>query len=851
MAFRKHLVGLHGGVSQQHSMSRLDGQHESQLNMSGSILKGLRQRPTSLLKKYNINDYAGTLSTSYFTEIDNGGNQFLLCISDSSTNPVNIYDTTGTKKTVVYEDANALSYITTGDPSSLRALSTYDTTFILNRGVTVSTVSIVPPARINTAFVIIKSGVASTNFGGTIVDGGHSTTLFTGATGSTETDPDDVATSVYQAINNFGGTARDQTVRATTSGPKVTIFRYHLSKSGGRVYLSQKNSLAIEPNVTTGWASYWSDIGAEATVEAAFGPVLAWSAVLQYYGQQATDQGSLYVTTSDSYGNQMITGLSTYEVDTSGDYFVTLVSKFTDLPSGIITDGTVFKITSENSLDKGYYVKFDTTKNTFVECAAPGHGEYLNTATMPVIMTYSAGTFTVRLADHTDEFTDNGRSSGDRETNPSPSFVGSTINDIFFYKSRLSFLSPTSCVMSRTNDYYDFYAATSTEVLDDDPIDYAIDSDRESSLFAACPFQESVVIFSGKQQFILHSGNTVFTPKSVTVDPSTAYTVNSLLHPIQVGSDVYFSEINGNYLGIREYFVSPGSATNDATLVTQHVPEYIPSDTTKIHASSNLNKILLVRSGSKEIYVYDYLWDGDNRVQSSWHKWETVDTIRGSFLLGNTLYLITQTTGGTISLESIDLTETKISTERFYFYLDKKVRLSSGVHSGGYTSFTYGGYPVSGFSLVDEASGKLVDYTAVGSTITTVGNHSTNVLSLGIAPSSDVVLSEIVIRDDNGVGTPDYDIQVVNAEFSFINTGYFKFSNTPFRRIQIDTEFNAFELGVDTLENVVLKDSQDLSRPFKPLVFAKSKGLTLKISTNSYLPMNITGISFDLDANKI
>ena len=60
---------------------------------------------------------------------------------------------------------------------------------------------------------------------------------------------------------------------------------------------------------------------------------------------------------------------------------------------------------------------------------------------------------------------------GDELTNPDPSFVGSTVNKMLFFRNRLAILSGENIVLSQPGDYFNFWANSALTVSPQDSID--------------------------------------------------------------------------------------------------------------------------------------------------------------------------------------------------------------------------------------------------------------------------------------------------------------------------------------------------------------------------------------------
>ena len=146
---------------------------------------------------------------------------------------------------------------------------------------------------------------------------------------------------------------------------------------------------------------------------------------------------------------------------------------------------------------------------------------------------------------------------------------------MFYYRSRLGFLSDENVILSRTSEVYNFWRGTITAILDTDPIDVSVATNKVSLLRYAVPFASELMLFSDQTQFKLSSGSnsaSSLTSKSVTVSPTTAYERSPDCRPIGMGQDVYFATKKGEYTSVREYYVQPNTFTNTAADITAHVP---------------------------------------------------------------------------------------------------------------------------------------------------------------------------------------------------------------------------------------------------------------------------------------
>jgi hypothetical protein len=246
-------------------------------------------------------------------------------------------------------------------------------------------------------------------------------------------------------------------------------------------------------------------------------------------------------------------------------------------------------------------------------------GEKLVPYTMPhVLKRESDGSFFLQRVYY------NARGVGNSTSNPNPSFVGKRINDIFFFRSRLGFLCDENVILSENSSFFNFYRTDLTTLLDSDPIDVSTSHSKVTILNHAVPFSERLLLFSDEAQFYMTSVD-ILTPKTASIQQATEFNTEKTCSPSIVGKNVFFSYQNGEYSGIMEYFLTKDTLELDATDLTSGIPTYIQDKITKIVSSNNDQIVFFLTEGEKNksvIYVYKYFLTEDQKLQSSWSKWE-------------------------------------------------------------------------------------------------------------------------------------------------------------------------------------------------------------------------------------
>lgn len=332
------------------------------------------------------------------------------------------------------------------------------------------------------------------------------------------------------------------------------------------------------------------------------------------------------------------------------------VQRFSDLPAkGIPGFKCAISGTNENAFGK-YYVEFvaeagNLYGGTWKETSATGQLVRIARANMPhALRRLPNGTFEFGQVQWSD------RSVGDDDSVPFPSFVGQQLNDVFFHRNRLGFLAGENVVFSRSGDPFNFFKASAVTTLDTDPIDVAVSHTKVSILRSAVPFNESLLLFSDQTQFVLAQSE-ILTPRTTSINQTTEFECNLRAKPVGAGSNVYFSVQRGQYTGVREFYVDGDTQANDAADITAHCPRYLPRGVIKLAASSNEDVLVALSEDKRDsLFVYRYFWSGQDKLQSSWSRWDfgPGTTILSADFLESELFLVVARPDGTF-IETLSL----------------------------------------------------------------------------------------------------------------------------------------------------------------------------------------------------
>ncbi len=553
------------------------------------------------------------------------------------------------------------------------------------------------------------------------------------------------------------------------------------------------------------------------------------------------DGGNFSITISDSQGDQ-----ATKLVKGS-------VQRFSDLPAKGFDGFTVEIAGDQSSSFDNYYVRYSTatgaSSGVWVESVKGGENIRLNKSTMAHALTRNAdGSFTFKTVDWIE------RKTGDLDSSPMPSFVGKTLNDIFFHRNRLGFIADENVVFSRSGDFFNFFRSSATQVLDTDPIDVAVSHIKVSILQHALPFNETLLLFSEQTQFQLGAAD-LLTPQTISINQTTEFECSLKARPVGAGRNVYFTFNRGNFSGLREYFVDGDTNTNDASDVTSHVPAYVPRDIYKMAASSSEDTIAMISETERNtIYVYKYFWNEQKKLQSAWYKWTfpETDKILSVEFVESDLFLIVRRADG-VFIESMSVNPGyKDEGFEFGLHLDRKVTearctvtynavanvttitppyvLEAGLLASAnpYEIIARNGDPL-------KKPGQIIPYTLDGGSFKVAGQLSKFYVGRSFVMryrfSTFVIKEEAIGGGEMTVG--EGRIQLRKANLTYDNTGYFRVVVTPFRRDPYSYVFSGRVIG--SAKNIIGQVAVDGGRFGFPIM-SKNDMVTIDIVNDTFLP---------------
>lgn len=785
------------GVSQQPEGQRLPGQCWEQINWQSSASDGLVRRPPTKLKAVLPLATPDGVATYFYRRGDT--EEYTVTIEQNGT--LRVWDKDYVERTVSVTNA---AYLTppSGTPIKevLRFHTIGDVTFIANKSkkIALGTAKSDPaPAE---AIINCMKGNYARAYKVSVTwtkDGVSTNTSVT----YTTRDSSNAANEVDIAADNIATNLYNGLVAALT-----TAYGWTVTRMGNVIYL-KRVSLNTDPSQFT--------IGS-------------------YDGNNDNDM--VVITKS--------------------------VAKYSNLPNRAVNGYTV-QVQGKTGDDfNDYWIKFEVNpesedgRGKWKECLAPNLVIAEDATTMPHLLLRKAnGTFKFGPAvENFDVDLPNmngwvGRQCGDDDTNPWRSYVGYGVNDIGTFQDRLVLLCDENVVMSRTRDYLNFYKESATESTDADPLDFASSENEVANLERMCLFNGSLTVFSPNTEFVV-PGEDPIKASTAVLQPKSAFNASLKAAPVPSGSNVFFATEYGDYSGIREFFIEQQTDQGTSTLTTQHADRYLAGDVVNMAGSTNMN-VLLVQTSQDEhiIYNYDYYWQGQKKVQSSWSKWVFPSNVEGMHInRTDAIFLVRGDSGTGLYVIVMDLTRKPTEDCPFTLRMDfmQQVEIVNG-------AFTLPANVVPAIKAEADVeviavgcndtgiAGRNVVISRVDDTHYTLLDTSlTGHLWVGVSFESYYRLTMPMVTDTKGHALLASRQQLMYLLFNVSESGAFDVFTTVFGQEYL-TQFEPFILEVTDL---VDSEPPLATDTFKVPIRAEARDAKCEIKVSSHLPVSIADIEW-------
>ncbi|MQB00194.1 MAG: hypothetical protein GEU78_07870 [Actinobacteria bacterium] len=435
----------------------------------------------------------------------------------------------------------------------------------------------------------------------------------------------------------------------------------------GAVAAGDHNFLRV--SVTTGMASAADTITLRATFQD----------LTYLLGAAADDFRFVSVADNTFIANRTVTARMG---DAGSGTIASTVQDFSDLPTAS-GSGNRHRVTGTAADGFGaYYVLDDPATSTWVEVVDPNAHNQFDRSSMPHRLVRNAdGTYTFSAASW------DSRGAGDEEITEQPPFIGKAIQDVVFFRNRLTFLADEEIYTSQAGNVLNLWPEKAVEVLDSDPVSRAATATDVNILKFATVFRKILFATSQRAQFELTSTN-AFTPENAEFDLATSYTASPIAKPAPMADVLYFPSSAQTHGIVYEYFFDETTLSNTAADITKHIVDYIPNDIMQIATDATSSTVFVLTTGEQNaVFVYRTFFDGAEKKQSSWAKYtfgatESDAFIHGMAVMSGFLVLVIERSDGEIYLEQAPIErEEQSATVGFTPFMDQREVLTGTYNS--------------------------------------------------------------------------------------------------------------------------------------------------------------------------
>ena len=548
-----------------------------------------------------------------------------------------------------------------------------------------------------------------------------------------------------------------------------------------------------------------------------------------------------------------ISGLSTSDkVEVTEGYggrsmrvFKDEIQEFSKLPPQDV-DNRLVKVKGDvEEAGDDYWVYY--LDNVWTETFGYNAGRELTASTMPHTLVRNAnGTFTF------DRDSWSTRIAGDDNTNSDPSFVGMKINDIFLHKGRMGFLSGENVIFSENQEFENFYRTTTVQLLDTERIDVASTTNRVSTLYHAIPYNRTLMLFSDKAQFEVTEGESL-SPKTVGLEIATSFDASIKAKPTSVGPNVYFAVDGTTHANLRELFITDQSDNKDSSEITVQIPRYIPANIVKMASSTTDDIMAVLSSGDRDaLYIYKWYMSGDEKLQSSWGKWEfpTGYTLLTMEFLEQDLFIVYKSNSG-VHIDKLTLSEGEgVDGTPDDILLDRRVTQAECTESYNsttdQTTITVPYTESATWELVESAGTIPTIVSQTTTQLVVTGDYTSKSFHIGLPYTFEYRYSTQFLREgERGSQVPIQDgrLQLRYMSLLYLNTSQFEVSVAPTNKPVKTYTFTGRVLGASG--NIIGQTGYDTGE-FRFPVFSKND--EVEIAIKNATPFNSSFSSTEWEA---
>lgn len=226
------------------------------------------------------------------------------------------------------------------------------------------------------------------------------------------------------------------------------------------------------------------------------------------------------------------------------------------------------------------------------------------------------------------------------------SFVGHTINEMFFYKNRLGFLSEDAVIMSQPLEFFNFWRMSSMTQSDADPVDLVASSLQPITLTGVLPVTQGLLLFSQREQFLMTGGSDgLITPSAGTIRSISSFEMDTTMDPVLMDTTAVFTAKGTNYTRVFTMDTQGQNDNPQYTDIGKIVSEWIPKGLDRLGADSQNDLVFMSGPELNSIYMFRRYVEGGELLTKAWVRWEMPGKVLGMFFENDVIWTVVNVNG--------------------------------------------------------------------------------------------------------------------------------------------------------------------------------------------------------------
>ena len=480
------------------------------------------------------------------------------------------------------------------------------------------------------------------------------------------------------------------------------------------------------------------------------------------------------------------------------------------------------------------------------EVSHPDETYQLLVSTMPQIVAYDGVNFRV----DTNPWT--ARSAGDEDSNPLPSFIGSTITAMDIFQSRLVAISgetlETTETIPSSATQFSWFRSTVSQVLSTHNVSVNSTSEDSSDIVHIVKHNKDMLLFTDSVQLKL-DGAVPLTPTTAGLPIVTKYNSDTSVRPLSMAKQVFFAAKSGKHTDISQYVAGSTANTQDqADSITEYIKTYMPADPIQILGSSDLGILLVVFSDA--IYICDLDTSSQEDLRFAWSKWAGFSDssdydIKSVILENNELYILH---GQPAAIGAKDMItkltiQTDPSQESLVYSLDlqKEATIALGASTLTLTDDVWFNF-TENIRVIEKATGAQLPHTHTAGLITLDNPVDANTTVVyGLEYECYMIPSAPLIRDASGIVNRYANLGITSWTVDLVNSAeVYADIVTPHYNYDSQLWSGLLTFNIDSQVGVAASNSSAFNIGFNQ----PADQANLKLWSKGHLPMNIVVLDY-------